>query len=155
MDPDSPPALANDAGRSSQVVAGLLLVLLGTLFFIDRQGWVWGWDLSFSRLWPVLIIALGLSRLIVPVSTAEGRETTPAGPASGSPVNPAMPDGTTLGRPRHRLGGGLCLVMVGTILLLDTNRILRLDQSWPLFIVAAGVMVLSGVGRSTRRRRRR
>jgi len=51
------------------------------------------------------------------------------------------------GQPRKGLG----LLMVGTIMLLHTTRILSLRDSWPLFIVAYGVSTIFG-GRSSRRR---
>ncbi len=41
-------------------------------------------------------------------------------------------------------GGGAWLIFVGTMFLLHTYRVLRLDESWPLFIVAAGVSILLG-----------
>ena len=47
------------------------------------------------------------------------------------------------GQPRRGLG----LLMVGTIMLLHTTRILTLGDSWPLFIVAYGVSTMFG-GRS-------
>ena len=38
--------------------------------------------------------------------------------------------------------GGFWLVTVGTILFLHTQHVLRLHESWPLFVVAAGVAIL-------------
>ena len=43
---------------------------------------------------------------------------------------------------RHR--GGLWLMFIGGLFLLHTLDIFRIDQSWPLFIVAGGVSILYG-----------
>jgi hypothetical protein len=41
-------------------------------------------------------------------------------------------------------GGGLWLLLVGSIFLLHTSRILSIRDSWPLFIVATGISILAG-----------
>jgi hypothetical protein len=121
------------------VTTGLLLIAIGLLFFADRQGWAWGWHLSFGRLWPVLLIVLGISKVIVPV---QRKISDP----SGQP-------GVTVRR--YRLGSGFWLVAVGVLMLLHVNHVARLDQSWPLFIVAGGLSMMFGDNRKTRRRRER
>jgi hypothetical protein len=50
--------------------------------------------------------------------------------------------------------GGLWLTGIGVILLLHTTRVFELDQSWPLFIVIAGLSAIwRGVVPQRRRRR--
>jgi cell wall-active antibiotic response 4TMS protein YvqF len=49
-----------------------------------------------------------------------------------------------------RIAGAVWLLFLGGLFLLHQNHILRLDQSWPLFIVAAGLGML--FNRSNRRR---
>jgi len=48
--------------------------------------------------------------------------------------------------------GGLWLTGIGVILLLHTTRVFELDQSWPLFIVIAGLSAIRS-GLMPRRRR--
>ncbi len=43
---------------------------------------------------------------------------------------------------KHR--GGLWLIMIGGIFLLNNYHVLMLDQSWPLFIVALGLSLMFG-----------
>jgi Domain of unknown function (DUF5668) len=43
-----------------------------------------------------------------------------------------------------RRSGGAWMVFLGVLFLLHTYRVLRLDDSWPLLIVAAGVSILFG-----------
>jgi hypothetical protein len=112
---------------------------LGLLFFADRQGWAWGWHLSFGRLWPLLLIVSGITRVIVPI------ERTVTDP-SGQP-------GVTVRR--YRLGSGFWLVAIGGLMLLHVNRVLSLRESWPLFIVAGGLSMMFGDDRKTRRRKER
>ncbi len=51
------------------------------------------------------------------------------------------------GARRERRGAGLGLIFAGGILLLHTQHVLHLRDSWPLFIVGAGVTILvSGWG---------
>ena len=53
---------------------------------------------------------------------------------------------------QRRRGGGVWLMGTGVILLLHTTDTLRLDDSWPLFIVIAGLNAVWG-GLVPRRRR--
>ena len=43
-----------------------------------------------------------------------------------------------------RHGSGAWMIFLGTLFLLHTYQILRLSDSWPLFIVAGGVSILFG-----------
>jgi hypothetical protein len=47
---------------------------------------------------------------------------------------------------------GFGLVVLGTIMLLHTTRVLRLGDSWPLFIVAFGISMLMSRGKQSVRR---
>lgn len=48
-----------DRTDGSGVVGGILLITIGTLFLIDRY-----FDVDFGKLWPVILIAIGLGLLI-------------------------------------------------------------------------------------------
>ena len=117
-----------DHRSPSRAWVGVLLILVGALFFIDRLGWDlgWAWRPTFARMWPVLFIVAGLSQLFS-----------------------AGPDRIV----KHRIGqevriyrgrsfAGFWWLVVGVIMLLDQNRWLTLDQSWPLFVVAGGLSML-------------
>lgn len=43
----------------------------------------------------------------------------------------------------RRLRGAAFLILVGVLALLNQWRILRWDQSWPLFLIVAGVLALA------------
>ena len=51
-----------------------------------------------------------------------------------------------------RRGSGFWFLFLGAIFLLNNYRVLMLHDSWPLFIVAAGVAIILGHGRDRRRR---
>jgi hypothetical protein len=120
----------------SRIGVGLMLIVVGGLFFLDRLGydWGWGWHPTFARMWPVLLIILGLLRLFSPASPARTITVTKA-------------DGTETRIERgRRSSGGEWLLVVGVLMLLHENRWLTLEQSWPLFIVAGGLSLLMGRG---------
>jgi hypothetical protein len=129
------------AKRHSQAFAGVVMIVLGLLFLIDRMGWQWGWDISFSRLWPVLLIVAGLGIFF--------------SHDNADVMTRREPDGTVfrdVRRGRRRSADGLFVVLVGVLMLLHMNRWMTLSHSWPLFIVAGGLsMILSGRGRGSRR----
>ena len=55
--------LRRDSGKPGrgQLVAGLVLIVLGLLFLVDRFSW-WYWPdwVSFANLWPIALIAIGI-----------------------------------------------------------------------------------------------
>lgn len=108
---------------------GLLLITIGLIFFADRQGYGGG----MGALWPLILIVIGGSKILFPRDRS------------------VMRAGVVVGRrncQEHRLSG-LWLILVGGIFLLHQNHILSIHQSWPLFIVAAGLgIVFSGVFKS-------
>ncbi len=121
---------------SGNAVTGLLFIAVGVLFFIDRQGWMWGWDLSFSKLWPVLLIVLGVGQML-----------------GASDESRADSDGRTERIRRGRRVSGLWWLFVGVIMLMHQNHWMSIHQSWPLFIIAGGISTL--FGRDAGRRRER
>lgn len=48
---------------------------------------------------------------------------------------------------------GLPLLLVGCIFLAHNYRVIRLEDSWPLFIVAAGISMLVGSAEEARRKK--
>jgi hypothetical protein len=107
---------------------GLILITLGVIFLIDRQSVGW----HFGNLWPLLLIVAGSSKMLfrddsVQMGVVAGRRSC---------------------RRENRFSG-LWLVMVGVIFLLHQNHIARINQTWPLFILAAGLgIVFSGIFRT-------
>jgi hypothetical protein len=110
----------------SSIGTGILLVTVGLLFLADHQGL-----LSFNKLWPVILIVLGVTMLVFPkdgtvdVGVVAGRR----GAAQ---------------RQRSRMGGAIWLIMSGVLLLANQNHWMSLRQSWPLFIVAGGLAMIFG-----------
>ena len=91
---------------------GLMLVVFGVLFLLDRLG-----GLDFGTLigtyWPVIIIILGLSIII--------------------------------GSGFHRPFGGLFLMGIGTLFLLNSLDVLEYDvwqYAWPVLIILVGLGIL-------------
>ena len=63
--------LPEDTGRGS-AIAGVVLIVLGVLFLLDRFSW-WHWPhwARLSNLWPVILIAVGVSLIL---QAARGRD---------------------------------------------------------------------------------
>ncbi len=120
--------LVGDHRQSSRMGIGIALIVLGALFFMDRLGWDlgWRWHPSFARMWPVLLIVAGLAQLASSVG-----ETV---------VTDKL--GHEVRTRRGRSFPGFWWLAVGVIMLLDQNRWLTLDRSWPLFIIAGGLSLL-------------
>ena len=104
-----------DRTQASQVTTGLVVVAVGLMLLAGQLDLGWAWD--FGRLWPVILIIVGVGRFIKPGE--EGR------------------------------GSAVWFIFVGALLLMHTNRILRLHDSWPLFIVAAGLSIMLKRGRTS------
>ncbi len=102
--------------QRAQVISGILLVALGLIFLAGQMGWPIVAGLTFGRLWPVLLFVVGVGRLMVPGEGRGGR------------------------------AGGLWLIFVAGVFLLNNFGVLPLSRSWPLFIVAAGASLLLGSG---------
>lgn len=120
--------LVKDHRQFSRVAVGIALIVLGALFFMDRLGWDlgWQWHPTFARMWPVLLIVAGLVQL-----ASSGGDTVVIDKA-----------GQAARTRRGRSFPGFWWVSVGVIMLLDQNRWLTLDRSWPLFIIAGGLSLL-------------
>ncbi|TAK16434.1 MAG: hypothetical protein EPO35_05385 [Acidobacteria bacterium] len=104
----------------SGVSTGIVLITVGLIFLADRQGYG-----GFHNLWPLILIVLGATKILFP---RDG--SMRVGVVAGS-----------RGCREHRFSG-LWLVLVGVIFLMNQNHILSISQSWPLFIVAAGVGIM-------------
>jgi hypothetical protein len=99
------------------VAVGAWLVLSGVLLTLDQMGLVE--VRSFGRLWPLLLIALGLARLLL---AREGSQS------------------------------GFWLLAIGSWFALDYFLGYRVQDTWPLVIVAAGLTIVwnATVGSSRR-----
>lgn len=108
---------------ASEITAGLIMIALGLMFLGERLAFVP--SLDFARLWPVILLILGVARFTAP--------------------RHAQPDPLTgrigLG---CRLRGAFWFFFVGVFFLLNNYDVLEIDQWWPLFIVAGGVWMLIG-----------
>lgn len=110
----------------SGIGTGILLITVGLLFLGDRQGL-----LQFERLWPLILIVLGISKLAFP-RDAEYAPTTDVGRRRDRMAR------------RSRASGGLWLILVGAVLLANVNHWMAFRDSWPLFIVAGGLSIIIG-----------
>jgi hypothetical protein len=90
------------------LTTGLVLIAIGLVFLAGNLDL--GIRLDIGRLWPLILIGIGGSKLLFP----------------GDGVR----------------ASGLPLLLIGSIFLAHNYRVISLRQSWPLFIVAAGLSVL-------------
>lgn len=93
----------------SQATTGVVIIVIG-LILLGRQLHL---GLDMGRLWPLILIVLGVSRFLN--VDADGRR-----------------------------GNGAWLLLVGGLFLLNNYRILGLGDSWPVFIIAAGLAFIFG-----------
>jgi hypothetical protein len=111
--------------QRSGIGTGILLITLGAIFLIDRSSL----HLGFGNLWPLLLIVGGASKMFF-------RDVS-------------MRIGVVAGRRgcrRESRWSGMWLIVVGGNFLLDQNHLYSIHQTWPLFIVAAGLgIIFSGI----------
>lgn len=97
--------------RSRQMLAGVLLAAAG-VFLMIQQAFPLS-PLAWARFWPIIVIAMGASRLWRGFQRRDGKA-----------------------------GWGLMWMLMGSLLMLHTQHIVSARQSWPLFIVAHGIGLL-------------
>lgn len=97
-----------DRSQASQFTTAIIVIAIGLILLSGQLNLGWGADVS--RLWPLVLVALGVGRLVGP--SDEGR------------------------------GSAYWFLFLGGLFLMHTFRIVRLNDSWPLFIVAAGVSMM-------------
>ncbi len=56
---------ARESGRG-HMIAGVILIVLGSMFLLDRVSWMFRWPywLSFGYLWPLILVAIGVALLM-------------------------------------------------------------------------------------------
>src|SRR5262249_25842132 len=94
--------------RHSDAVAGMVLIALGAIFLGQQLHPDAKWTLE--RLWPVLLIVIGVTQIAVRGVDGIRRAIFP--------------------------------IFIGALFLLDRYRVLRIHQTWPLFIVLVGLLIL-------------
>ncbi len=54
-----------ESGRG-RMIGGVILIVLGLMFLLDRFSWVFHWPhwLRFGNLWPLILVAIGVSMLM-------------------------------------------------------------------------------------------
>ena len=92
-----------------------MLITIGLVFFLGQINSEWHYALRISRLWPVILLVMGLGRMLLP----EGD------PAKG-----------------ETRASGIWMIVIGVLFLLNNYRVLTLGKSWPLFIVLAGLSIM-------------
>jgi hypothetical protein len=121
----------NGGMRPGAIAAGAIMLVLGGTMLLDTTGFV---DVPIGRLiGPFVLITLGSLMIVEKGGVVYGfRECTA--------------DGGRRMRTRQRGGitGGLWLIGVGVWLLISQTHLFGLDfhNSWPLFIILGGVMML-------------
>lgn len=121
-----------------RMAIGLAIMALGVALVAGQFGGL----VVASRLWPLLLIALGLGRLVAPPTPRIAACDVRGGVAG-------IDRGLELRGFHGRRGGWL--IVIGVWLLLDQLRILRAGDTWPLLLVAFGAAT---VWKATAARRR-
>jgi len=120
------PALASTS-RNRFPSGAIWLIGLGCLFLIGNAGLFHGF--AIHRLVPFFLIGFGVWLFV--------RKMTDTGSSLADDGTPAY---------RYRLfcalRGSVWIVLVGVLFLLDTFDILSWGHSWPILIIAAGLMVI-------------
>jgi predicted membrane protein len=115
---------------SPRMVLGIGFVLFGGLLLLDRLDIVQaGYVL---RLWPVILIAIGLMQFFNPRRGASGEHIFPV--------------------------AGVIWIAIGGVLLLNSLHIVRVslwELFWPAVLIAVGVRLITRTGPRERRRHRR
>ena len=117
--------------RPGAIAAGLILLTVGVAMFLDTTGAV---DIRFGRLIaPLILISIGAGMVL-------GRSPIIANYRRG-PL-----EGETRRRHRRRGGptSGIWLIGIGAWMLVAQNHIFGLTyhNSWPLFIILSGIMMV-------------
>ena len=72
--------------RTRGLMGPVILITIGVLFFIGQ----YNWHYSFERLWPIILIVIGVVKVLSETASTEGH-VDPSGwqtPPSGSPPPP-------------------------------------------------------------------
>jgi len=94
-------------------MTGGVLIVVGIIFLAEELRIVP--HVNMGTLWPLIPMAIGCGQLLL--ADDESRR-------------------------RHGRFPGLWLILVGGVFLLHNFHVMSLRQSWPLFIVAAGIGIL-------------
>ena len=56
---------AGESGRG-HMIGGIILIVLGSMFLLDRFSWVFHWPywLRFGNLWPLILVGIGVALLM-------------------------------------------------------------------------------------------
>jgi hypothetical protein len=117
--------------RPGAIGAGVILLIVGAAMFLDTTGAV---DIRFGRMIaPLVLITIGASMVL-------GRSACVMGHRA------CTVEGDTRPRLRRRGGptSGIWLIGIGAWMLVSQNHVFGLTyhNSWPLFIVLSGIMLV-------------
>ena len=131
-------------------VLGLTIMLLGIVLLLGELDLI-GLRVEWWRWWPVLLIGIGVSHLATGRNLRPRRPERPWRPVPpGEPERPGQPARDARGGhgrcspAKNSRGGGAWLVFIGAWLLLNNLGFLEFRTSWPLVIVAVGIMIIWG-----------
>src|SRR3954471_12583635 len=135
MDLEPQPALSPVDGperrqlRPGAIAGGVILLALGAAMLLDTTGTI---DIHIGRLIaPIVLIAIGMAMMLDKGGVVYGRrERTAAGEVRMRT------------RRRGSPGAGVWLIGIGSWMIASQTHLFGLDygNSWPLFIILAGLM---------------
>ena len=103
--------------KSASLVGPVVLIVIGTLFLMNNLGFGVPIGYIFRELWPVILIVIGALQIMR---------------AAFSPSVASW----------GRFTGGVVIVVIGTLFLLQNLFHLVFGRTWPVILIALGVLGL-------------
>lgn len=110
---------------NASLIFGLVAIVAGTVLMLDRMGIVDA-RLIF-RLWPLILIALGINTLLQ---------------KRGGAIRRIGGDAYIVGAGRGNIIGGGMLILVGVLNLLFTFNYFHWRQMWPVVLIGFGLLLV-------------
>ena len=114
-------------------IGAIILIGLGVLFLLNTLD-IFNFD-WFGHLWPLLIIGFGVALFL-----RRAREVPPSPPPPPPPVQRKPVNRYIF---LHRIKGPVIILVFGVTALLHTWHILSYSRSWPLYLIAIGLLQLA------------
>jgi len=117
--------MSTKRGCNAGLIVGIVAIVAGIVLMLDRFGYIDAHQIF--RLWPLILIALGISTLLQ---------------KRGGAVRRIGGDEYIVGSGRGNIIGGGMLILVGVLNLLFTLHYFRWSQMWPVVLIGFGLLLI-------------